>query len=81
MSKNIKMFIEDKNEQWSISLCGEFKDKITEQLVQDEIPKTAVDKIFDNAVSILSHCPNPYKEKNNGKTRDSNRKSSKRKNL
>lgn len=73
MNEEIKMFIDSPKEQWKISLCGEFKDKIMEQLIEDEIPKTAADKIFNNAVSILSHCPNPCKNENNGRTRNSNR--------
>jgi hypothetical protein len=77
MNKEVKMFIEENKESWNISLCGEFKDKIMEQLLEDDIPKIAADKIFYNAVNILSHCPDPSKKEKNGKTRNSNRKSTK----
>ena len=80
-NERIKMFIKDDNENWKISLSGIFKEKIMEQLIEDDIPKLAVDKIFYNAVNILSNCPNPYKQEANGKTRNSNRKSTKWKNI
>ena len=69
MNKEVKMFIEENKESWNISLCGEFKDKIMEQLLEDDIPKIAADKIFYNAVNILSHCPDPSKKEKNGKTK------------
>ena len=43
MNKEVKMFIEENKESWNISLCGEFKDKIMEQLLEDDIPKIAAD--------------------------------------
>lgn len=81
MNQEIKMITENNKEHWNISLCGEFKNKIMEQLIEDEIPKTAADKIFNNAVNILCHCPNPCSEEKNGKTRNSNRKSSEWENI
>ena len=81
MNEKIKMLIKNSNEQWRISLCGEFKERIMKQLIEDDIPQLAADKIFYNAANILSNCPNPYKQEMNGKTRNSNRKSTKWKNI
>ena len=53
---------------WCIDCEGYFKKKIAEQLLQDEIPQDNVDMIFDNAVEMLSQCPNPSLNSPNAKT-------------
>jgi len=53
---------------WPIVSDGFFRAKMTEQLIKDGISADAVDKIFDNAVNILSNCPDPYIDVPNSKT-------------
>jgi len=53
---------------WGIDCDGYFRQKIAKQLVADDIPQEAVDVIFENAVDILSQCPNPWYDGKDGKT-------------
>lgn len=53
---------------WSITSDGFFAIKIKEQLIKEEIPQESVDKMFNNAVNILSNCPNPDIDEPNSKT-------------
>ena len=69
MTHPISMNILSSDESsWCIDCEGYFKKKIAEQLLQDEIPQDNVDMIFDNAVEILSQCPNPSLNSPNAKT-------------
>jgi hypothetical protein len=60
--------LEKKNAPWCIECAGYFKENIAAQLLNDDIPQEAVDKIFDNASDILSQCPNPQDATPNAKT-------------
>jgi hypothetical protein len=53
---------------WCINRDGFFAEKIAKQLLLDDIPQESVDNIYDNAVDILSRCPNPVDENPIGKT-------------
>jgi hypothetical protein len=53
---------------WSIDCDGYFKHKISKQLIEDDIPEESVDMIFENAVEILSQCPNPDCDEKDGRT-------------
>lgn len=53
---------------WCIKVDGFFKKKAEEQMLLDNMPQDAIDSIFSNATRILSHCPNPYKDKEVAKT-------------
>ncbi|MHB8097396.1 MAG: Z1 domain-containing protein [Erysipelotrichaceae bacterium] len=45
--------------EWKIKVDGFYKSQVEEKLLEDEIPQESIDKIFENAVKILSKCPNP----------------------
>lgn len=62
------MRLDNINNDWPIVSDGFFRMKMSEQLVNDGIPIDAVDKIFQNAVNILSNCPNPQNTAPNSKT-------------
>ncbi|PAK47925.1 Z1 domain-containing protein [Paenibacillus sp. 7541] len=56
------------NSSWPIISDGFFRKKMTEQLIKDEIPLNAIDKIFQNSINILSNCPDPKDETPSSKT-------------
>lgn len=58
----------DTSEIWNIKCDGFFRSMVSRQLLEDEMPADAVDTIFDNAVSLLSQCPNPSTSNPEGKT-------------
>lgn len=64
----IEMKVKSNSNCWPITSDGFFRKKMTEQLIKDDIPSDAVDRIFQNAVNILSNCPNPNSETPNSKT-------------
>jgi hypothetical protein len=68
MENGIKMRIRNSNNTWPVVSDGFFRMKMTEQLINDDIPMDAVDKIFQNSVNILSNCPNPRVDSPNSKT-------------
>jgi hypothetical protein len=60
--------MEERYSPWCINCGGYFRDKIAEQLLNDDIPQDAVDTIFGNASDILSQCPDPNDPTPNSKT-------------
>ncbi|AJY74294.1 Z1 domain-containing protein [Paenibacillus beijingensis] len=68
MDKTIEMKVKNNSNSWPIISDGFFRMKMTEQLTKDDIPRDAVDKIFQNSINILSNCPNPKDENPNSKT-------------
>lgn len=59
MSDIIKMTVAT-DKIWNIKLDGLFKTNLAKRLaVEDELSSNAIDNIFQNAVDILSDCPNP----------------------
>jgi hypothetical protein len=69
MTKSISMNILQGNDlPWCINRDGFFAEKIAKQLLLDDIPQESVDNIYDNAVDILSRCPNPVDVNPVGKT-------------
>ncbi|MFV0363832.1 MAG: Z1 domain-containing protein, partial [Suipraeoptans sp.] len=68
MSNIVTLALNKPYKTWPIRCDGYFKEKISHQLMQDDIPAESVDSIFENAVEILTHCPNPYLDEAQAKT-------------
>lgn len=68
MDNSIELKICGSQAGWPIVAAGFFRMKMAEQLIKDGIPNNAVDKIFNNAVNILSNCPDPHVDIPNAKT-------------
>lgn len=45
--------------EWNIAVDGFFRSKVESQMLLDDMSPEAIDSVFNNAVKILSHCPNP----------------------
>lgn len=68
LENSIELKVRGSQTEWPIVADGFFRFKMTEQLIKDGIPRNAVEKIFNNAVNILSNCPDPNVEISNAKT-------------
>ncbi|MDQ0919162.1 Z1 domain-containing protein [Paenibacillus sp. V4I5] len=66
MEPLISMEILSDNEVWPIVSDGYFRNRISSLLIDNDIPKDAVDSIFLNAVDILSQCPDPKSKSSKG---------------
>lgn len=65
----VTMSIESNNDNWTINTDGKFHDLVSKQLkVVDDFPDDTIPTIFQNAIDVLSQCPNPNNQDPERKT-------------
>jgi len=56
----VTMSIESNNDNWTIKTDGIYHDLVAKQLkLVDDFPDDTIPTIFQNAIDVLSQCPNP----------------------